>query len=129
VEGNITFSTPHEVSVVSVGFYVSRHVTSRRCFRHRIDRHHRGTSRWVPGNQCSQNVFYEDPSDKIHTSRFIPFSTSSIFPTLRLPYVCLDTNAPTTLLRLTGVNGSPPIADTKFRYWEPTLIVTSDLPL
>ena len=29
MQGNITFSTPHEVSVVSSGFYVSRHVASR----------------------------------------------------------------------------------------------------
>ena len=29
MQGNITFSAPHEVSVVSEGFYASRHVTSR----------------------------------------------------------------------------------------------------
>ena len=59
MQGDITFSTPQEVSVVSAGFYLSRHVTSRRCFRHRIDRHHRGTSRWVPGNQASRSVFMD----------------------------------------------------------------------
>jgi hypothetical protein len=41
----------------------------------------------------------------------------------------LDTYTPVALFRLTGFMGSPPITDTKLRYWEPTLIVTSDLPL
>ncbi len=58
VQGNITFSTLHECSVVSAGFYTSFHdVLSRRCFRHHIDRHRRGTSRWVPGNQPSLGAF------------------------------------------------------------------------
>ncbi len=57
MQGNITFSTPHEVSVVSAGFYASFHDASRRCFRHHIDRHRRGTSRWVPGNQPSLGTF------------------------------------------------------------------------
>ncbi len=57
MQGNITFSVTQEVSVVSAGFYASRHVASRWCFRHRIGRHRRGTSRWVPGNQPSLGAF------------------------------------------------------------------------
>jgi hypothetical protein len=44
-----------------------------RCFRHRIGRHRRGTSRWVPGNQSF---------------------TSSIFTTPRFPYVDLTLTHP-----------------------------------
>jgi hypothetical protein len=39
----------------------------------------------------------------------------------------LDTYTPTVLLRLTGFMGSPSTADSKLRYWKPTLITTSDL--
>ena len=41
----------------------------------------------------------------------------------------LDTYTPAALLRLTGFMGSPSTADSKLRYWKPTLIATSDLPL
>jgi hypothetical protein len=41
----------------------------------------------------------------------------------------LDTYTPTALLRPTGFMGSPSTADSKLRYWKPTLIATSDLPL
>ncbi len=40
----------------------------------------------------------------------------------------LDTYTP-SLLRLTGFMGSPSTTDSKIRYWKPTLIPTSDLPL
>ena len=87
VQGNITFSAPHEVSVVSAGLYASRHTASRRCFRHRIDRHHRGASRWAPGNQSSRIAFMD-----IRRTRFtLADSTHSprhpLFPTFRLPTV------------------------------------------
>jgi hypothetical protein len=45
------------VSVVSAGFYESCHIVSRRFFRHWIDKHRRGTFRWVPGNQTSRDTF------------------------------------------------------------------------
>jgi hypothetical protein len=88
VQGNITFSGTQEVSVVSVGFFVSRHVVSRWCFRHRIGRHRRGTSRWVPGNQSSLEVFMticrsrftladSTRSSRHPYSRFFDSSTSS----------------------------------------------------
>jgi hypothetical protein len=53
--------------------------SSRRCFRHRIDRHHRETSRWVPGNQPSGNV-----SMVIRRTRFTDSVRSPRHPYSRL---------------------------------------------
>jgi hypothetical protein len=55
----------------------------------------------------------------LHVIRIPDFSTSHR----------LDTYTPTTLLRPTGFMGSPSSTDSQFRYWKPTLIPTSDLPL
>jgi hypothetical protein len=61
-------------------------VKSRWCLGHRIDRHHQGTCRWVPGNQSSRIAFMT--ICRTHLS-INPFFTLSIFPNLRLDTLSL----------------------------------------
>ena len=127
MEGNITFSRPHEVSVVSSGS--TRHVTPRH--DDVSDTESTDIDEVLPvGYQVTsllETFLWISVGQDSHLS-IQPVLHVTHIPDFSTPHR-LDTYTPAALSRLTGFMGSPSTADSKIRYWKPTLIATSDLPL